>query len=339
MNDLTQTGYFLTGGMVSFVNMTLLQPLFSVKIDKMAPDGIAKSILGNAQSRKSNPIVEHYQALRGRVVQQLQKGMIGRVYNGPLGLLYRGYRANLTCDLANQVVNFYAYAIFKDAVEKRLNRKLGDWENATVGASAGATSAAMLTSLERIMIIQILRAKDPSYLTAGQSSSMVGVAKEIIRAEGVTKALTRGLAPTILREATNSFCFFGLTRIIQPALEERVVMEGSEKSQVQELGIVAASYFTSGVLAGSSTAYFDAVKTRMQKEITPKRVSMTDVSLQLAREIIGSSEGRRGFGKAALARSGISGVSMALMGTLAETIIPGMLPARFHKSATQRLEE
>lgn len=339
MNDLTQTGYFLTGGMVSFVNMTLLQPLFSVKIDKMAPDGIAKSILGNAQSRKSNPIVEHYQALRGRVVQQLQKGMIGRVYNGPLGLLYRGYRANLTCDVANQVVNFYAYAFFKDAIEKRLDRKLGDWENATVGAFGGATSAAMLTSLERIMIIQILRAKDPSYLSAGKSSSMFGVLKEIVRAEGVTKALSRGLAPTILRESTNSFCFFGLTRIIQPALEERVVMEGSEKSQVQELGIVAASYFTSGVLAGSSTAYFDAVKTRMQKEITPKRVSMTDVSLQLAREIIGSSEGRVGFGKAALARSGISGISMALMGTLAETIIPGMLPARFHKSATQRLEE
>lgn len=331
MNDLTTSGYFLTGGMVSVVNMTLLQPLFSVKIDKMAPDGIAKAILTEPKAGKSMPIVEFYTSMRGKFVRQLQSGMIGRVYNGPLGLLYRGYRANLACDLANQVVNFYAYAILKEMAINYAQRHLGDWENATVGASGGAVSAGLLTSLERIMIIQILRAKDPSYLSAGKPSSMLGVAKEIVQVEGI-KALTRGLAPTILRESTNSFCFFGLTRIIQPAIEKRVVYEGAQQSSAQSMGIVASSYFTSGVLAGSSTAFFDAVKTRMQKEITPAPVSMRKVSGQLVREIISSSEGRRGFGKAALARSGISGISMALMGTLAETIIPEMLPDRFHKS-------
>lgn len=242
--------------------------------------------------------------------------------------IYHGYRANLTCDQTYQAVLFSVFGIIKNW----LGRDLTAEERGQVGMIAGISAAAGLTSLERVMIIQQHRAEATGHPFL-ESYNMTKTYKEIIAKEGLRTALTRGLIPTMLREATCGACFFGISRWVNPKIERCVMGSDSSSPTVsQQRSITLLSYLTSGLIAGSITTPFDLIKTRLQVIIDPKKVPLLPLARDLLIEYTSSRAGLIALMKAAAARSIMLGGSMMILGTAAESIVPSMLPATFHRS-------
>lgn len=266
MDNLSPSGYLLTGVISSCVNISVWHPLFTVKTTLMA------------------------------------SGKIPKINN-----LYKGYSANLSCDIANQGVNFYVFGLYSNIVAK--NQPLTQMEKFWGGIISGAASSVLLGSLERIMIIQQVQPKN--------KLSIAHTFKLIIEKESYF-GLFRGLTPTIMRESINSSCFFGFSNFIFPKIQR--VTEDEKKSSI-------LSYFAAGTLAGGLTTPFDLIKTRMQKDLMSKS-SVT----QICKDIFKNERKTifKNLFESALARTALIGCTMATFGVLSEGV-SGLLPKCFQK--------
>jgi len=214
--------------------------------------------------------------------------------------LYAGYRINLACDVSNQAVAFFAFNFFSKVIMQ--GKKLSEVENFIGGLFAGAMAAPLLSSLERIMILQQVHI--PS--TSQQSkNSIFNLLKSIGREEG-WRGYSRGLAPTFFRESINSACFFGLSQLIHPI---------AKKHLGDNAGACMLSYQVSGAIAGFLTTPFDLIKTRMQNHVGGHE------GLVFHTQKIGMKNLFTG----ALARSGMISSTMMVMG-LISTKIPTLFP-------------
>lgn len=171
--------------------------------------------------------------------------------------IYAGFRANLSCDISNQAVAFFAFNFFSTQIMR--NNQLSTGENLLGGIFAGFTSAPLLGFLERIMILQQLTD------THVKPDSMGTTAKKIVDREG-WNGFIRGAEATALRESVNASCFFCLSQIIQPIAEKHI-----ESKNVACL----IAYQISGAIGGCLSTPFDVIKTRMQNQLGDKSSFLT----------------------------------------------------------------
>jgi len=147
--------------------------------------------------------------------------------------------------------------------------------------------------------------------------SSAQVIRSIWNTEGPA-GFMRGLLPTILRESTNSACFFGLSKIVRTPIS-RVVPDEKIANTF--------SYLVAGVTAGFLTSPFDLVKTLAQKDITsrPKPLWM------LLQHAVNENKGLvfQTVYKGAFSRVILIGSTMTGMGCFSERI-PHHLPSIFH---------
>lgn len=178
--------------------------------------------------------------------------------------LYAGYGANLVCDISNQGIAFCAFGFFENRVISIKKTALSEKENFVGGLFAGTIAAMALNSLERVMIIQQVIENDPT--KKATQIAAFRVFKSIVKIEGY-RGLVRGIYPTIAREAINSSCFFGLSKMMQKQTSKLTENEKLAKSY---------SYLVAGATAGFLTTPFDLIKTRLQKDISIKPRSIKE---------------------------------------------------------------
>jgi Mitochondrial carrier protein len=174
--------------------------------------------------------------------------------------IYRGFTANLLCDVSYQGALFCSYGIIEKEASALTNRQLLPLETSLCGFLAGTTVSPLISYLERVMIIQQI-AHDT---LKTDKMSLVKVATTIHKAEGIS-GLSRGLVPTILRESFHSTCFFGLSKLFKKSIAHPED-EHSLSSHI--------SYLMAGATAGLITTPFDLVKTKMQNHVSSSHLSM-----------------------------------------------------------------
>lgn len=235
-----------------------------------------------------------------------------------MGVLYRGYGANLTCDNSNQVVALVANKFFSETIMN--SKPLSPLESCLGGMFSGAASGPILSFLERVMILTQLREENSSVKGFRITSQIV---KNVWDKEGI-RGFGRGIPITASRESINYGCFFGLKNILQRQAEKRI-----EDKKTASL----VSYLGAGVLAGALTTPLDLIKTRMQKEVGGRVTFLNTVS-QIVKEgsIAASGSLRisaiRNLFQGCIARSLVAGATMATFGPLTEALpafFPGFL--------------
>lgn len=254
--------------------------------------------------------------------------------------LYHGFRANLLCDISNQVVNFYVFGCLKNRAMMYTRRDLTDAECALLGIFSGSSSGAGLSLTERLMIIQMDRAK-PTDSMLGGSNTMRSIVREVVATEGI-RGVLNGMIPTMIRESVNSACFFGLSKHFRPKLQRVLVGDVQENTLAQEIKVVSSSYLLAGMISGAVTTPVDTVKTRMQRVVAPHGAPEKKSGIQLAKELWRELRidqlARRDFFKATLARSLTIGLSQGLiMGPVADLLLPKVMPSFFFKPESERI--
>lgn len=183
--------------------------------------------------------------------------------------LYAGYMANLVCDITNQGFAFFSFAFFEKTISRCNQKPLTEIDHFIGGLFAGAVSSPLLSSLERVMIIQqVLENKES---LGKQKIKAQEIIKQILKKEG-PQGFLKGLSPTIGRESINSCCFFGLSKFFN----YRLVRITGDESHSKTL-----SYLLAGAVAGLLTTPFDLIKTRMQQEISPQKSSIKNQVLDI----------------------------------------------------------
>lgn len=165
--------------------------------------------------------------------------------------IYKGYHANLMCDMSYQVVAFLGFTYFSKKIME--NKPLSPKEQFLGGIFAGIVAAPLLSVLERIMILQQV------HEGLQHSGSTKQVINSIVRSEG-RAGLFRGLTSTILRESISGACFFGLSQCLYSKISK--VFDNATLAQ-------SLAYQLSGAISGVLSSPFDLIKTRMQNHIGP----------------------------------------------------------------------
>jgi len=272
-NTLTTLGSGCNAAISSFLNISIWQPLFTIKTTVMTGKGFPR-----------------------------------------INTLYKGYGANLTCDITNQATAFIANKFFTTTI---INSKpLSLPEECVAGLFSGAVSAPLLSIFERLMILEQDRANNPDI--AGKENSLKLIQQ--IRNKERLGGLTRGCLVTAGRESINFGCFFGLSKIFKKELEERV----------PDIKLPASiPYLFAGVVGGSITTPLDLVKTRMQASIGSTDTAST-IALAILRQGLKSNENIKFSDVKKLFlganyRALTIGATMATFGPFTETV-PEFLP-------------
>lgn len=233
IKDLSWIGSITNGAISSFCNISITHPLFTIKTISQLP-------------------LNDRPTLRG-------------------AMLYRGYPANLSCDLVCQITNFYANCFFGQVILE--GKSQTNFEKCIGGAFSGTIAAITLTPFERGMI---LKQKGASLDVHGKDLGYKQLFSQIHEKEGVF-GYFKGLTPTIARESINSLFFFGLSRIFKEKIQTSPFYQKISKnnSDYAEPILEIGSYFTAGILSGTLTSSFDLVKTRMQGEIGKQKLIET----------------------------------------------------------------
>lgn len=250
----------------------------------------------------------------------------------PVGRLYHGLTANMVCDQSNVIVYFATFGLIQRKFQEIYGRKMENEERAVAGAVSGCFSGVMLTFLERVMIIQQLRAKPTDHMFR-ENSNMVQTARELIKLEGV-RAVTRGIVPTMGREGINAAGFFGLSKALQPKISSVLFGQREVKSTAEKVAVSGMAFFMGGAISGFVTSPFDLLKTRMQKEVGRQAIGMGDVVKTLAWQLNINPTMKYMLVKAALARSVMIGSSALVMGLVADHLMPCLLPESLASSTT-----
>lgn len=232
--------------------------------------------------------------------------------NVALKHLYKGFFANLLCDVSYQGVLFLSYGLIEKQALSWAKRKLTPIETSACGFIAGLTVAPLISYLERVMIIQQIAHE--SLKTDKISLAKVALKKH--ETEGL-KGAVRGLCPTMLRESIHATCFFGLSKLFKQAigpLEE----DSSSTSHI--------CYLMAGASSGLITTPFDLVKTKMQHEISPSHKSMREI----IKEITSDFKKPQKLFMGASARVATTSATMMGMGYFSDKI-KHIIPTEFHE--------
>ncbi len=226
-SNLTTLGSGCNAGISSFLNISIWQPLFTVKTTVMTGKGM--------------PCIH---------------------------TLYKGYGANLVCDITNQGTAFVANKFFTNVIMN--SKPLSLSEECLGGMFSGAASAPLLSFFERIMILQQDMANNPN---VSEKKSAHQLIRDIWDKEHV-KGFGRGCLVTAGREAINFGCFFGLSKVLKREMEKWMPDTKLPSS---------IPYLFAGVIGGSLTTPFDLIKTRMQASIGSKDTA-SDIAFKILRQ-------------------------------------------------------
>ena len=230
IKDLTTFGSIVNSGFSSVCNITIVHPLFSLKTHRMTT---------------------------------------GKFPPFSLPLLYRGYGANICCDLSCQTVNFIANNFFANSLMH--SKSMNVQQQALGGIFSGCMATPLLNFVERVMILKQIGFGNHQ---TGQLYTTKKIILAIWEIEG-WRGFIKGGIPTLFREGISSACFFGLSKALEPSVKEVIPFE---------LLASFISFFLSGAISGSVTTSFDLVKTRMQSVVGQNRSFIT-VAIEIIKKM------------------------------------------------------
>lgn len=266
ITDLTPLGATITGSLSSICAVSTCQPLIMVK---------------------------------NRLMAGMKLPPIGRVY-------YRGYPVTITCDQANQPLNFTINNLFSSLI---LKGKTPSTEDKIISGFLSGTAASILvTPCERVMILQ----------QCGTDLSIKQVFSQIYKIEGA-RGFFKGYLPTTGREVVSATCFFGLQKDLKKMFSQYI----SDENHASR-----TAYFVSGLVAGFFTTPIDLIKTLAQRDLNSDPRYFKYVKSSFIKEH--GKDYIPFLAKSFISRSVFLGCLLGALGT-ASTFIPQHLPQILHK--------
>ncbi|PWZ03260.1 mitochondrial carrier [Testicularia cyperi] len=200
---LTPFGHALAGALGGVFSNAVIYPLDTVKTRIQAGQGSAAS--GKAKEAVKDPKNPSKTLVTVPQNAGLLKGMLHiiRSKEGPKGL-YKGFGASMVNTFSTQFAYFYWYSVVRTLYINRLAKKtsagvaiLGTATELFLGAIAGALAQIFTIPVSVIATRQQIGNPDAGKDGKPADESFVGVAKDILKEDGVT-GLWRGLKPSLV---------------------------------------------------------------------------------------------------------------------------------------------
>lgn len=219
--------------------------------------------------------------------------------------LWRGLNVTLLLAIPTTGLYFTLYEAFRE----RMSTSYPDMSKAVSAISAGAL--ARIATATAASPLELARTTLQAG-AGGPNATVLSVLKDLRRAQG-TRALWRGLAPTLLRDAPFSAIYWstyeGLKDPERSILPHRMFTHGSE------LGVYLGAGIGAGGLAAFCTVPADVIKTRRQALHRSKGMGLRTqepTPFMIARRIV-DSDGVRGLFRGAGPRVAKVGPACAIM--------------------------
>lgn len=250
---------FLAGGLGGMAGVIAGHPLDTVRIRLQQP-----RLVASAAPTTATGLIKHIVSTEGTMA------------------LFKGMATPLATIAFQNAVAFQAYALFSRALTDPTSREPLSYQNvALAGIAAGTIQTAILSPVDLIKIrLQI--ATERRAQRSPLQSSPLGLARNIVRREGI-RGLYRGWAATVIRDAPSHAVYFGTYEYMRELLHPGCRTDGQES---------LSTMLVSGGLAGSMSwlcCYpLDVVKSRLQAQCAggapPKYKGIMDCIRTSARE-------------------------------------------------------